>query len=81
MERDLEQAQPCHFDAMLRMLKIVEPTSEVKEQLGIPEPTKGSRVLYILVSPKFHPITKLHGRRFFDVWKQCILCTWSVISA
>jgi len=62
------------------MSKVVEPTSEVKEQLGIPEPTKGSRVLYILVSRKLQPITKLHGRRFFDVWKQCILCTWSVIS-
>ena len=75
MERDLEQAQPCHFDAMLRMSKVVEPTSEVKEQLGIPEPTKGSRGLYILVFRKLQSIMKLHGRRFFEVWKQCILCT------
>ena len=75
MERDLEQAQPCHFDAMLRMSKVVEPTSEVKEQLGIPEPTKGSRVLHIFVFRKLQPIMKLHGRILFDVWKQCISCT------
>ncbi|KAG1799135.1 uncharacterized protein BJ212DRAFT_1305588, partial [Suillus subaureus] len=37
-------------------------------------PTKGSRVLYILVFPKLHSITELDGRVLFDVWRQCILC-------
>lgn len=63
-----------HVPDLLWSHKFVEPTSEVREQLGIPEPTKGSRVLYILVFRKLQPITKLHGKRFFDVWKQCILC-------
>ncbi|KAG2065069.1 hypothetical protein BDR04DRAFT_1060995 [Suillus decipiens] len=49
-------------------------TSTIREALGIPEPTTGSRVLYILVFRKLHPITKLHGKELFDVWYQCILC-------
>jgi len=69
-----------HVPDLLCSHKFVEPTLEVREQLGIPAPTKGSRVLYILVFRKLQPITKLHGKRFFDVWKQCILCTWSVVS-
>jgi hypothetical protein len=58
-----------HVPDLLWSHKFVEPTSEVREQLGIPEPTKGSRVLYILVFRKLQPITKLHGKIFFDVWK------------
>ncbi|KAG1893856.1 uncharacterized protein F5891DRAFT_1116491 [Suillus fuscotomentosus] len=34
----------------------------------------GSRMLYILVFRKLYPITKLHGKDLFDVWRQCILC-------
>ncbi|KAG2124891.1 hypothetical protein DEU56DRAFT_589387 [Suillus clintonianus] len=49
-------------------------TSDFREVLGVPEPTKGSRVLYILVSRKLKPITELHGEELFDVWRQCILC-------
>jgi hypothetical protein len=62
-------------------LKFDEPMSEIRKWLGVEEPTKGSRVLYILVFRRLRPITELHGKDFFDVWKQCILCTWFVVSA
>ncbi|KAG2032589.1 hypothetical protein BDR03DRAFT_903550 [Suillus americanus] len=63
-----------HIPELLWHHTITNPTSAIREALGVPEPTKGSRVLYILVFRKLHPITKLHGRELFDVWYQCILC-------
>jgi len=53
--------------------------SEIREALGVSEPKKGSRVLYILMFPKLQPITDLQGVDFFNMWKQCILCTWFVV--
>ncbi|KIK33486.1 hypothetical protein CY34DRAFT_813573 [Suillus luteus UH-Slu-Lm8-n1] len=50
------------------------PMSAMREALGVPEPTTGSRVFYILVFRKLRPITELHGQQLFDVWHQCILC-------
>ncbi|KAG2134201.1 uncharacterized protein EDB93DRAFT_1042619, partial [Suillus bovinus] len=44
-----------------------------REELGVPEPTKGSRMLYILVFRKLQPITELQNTEFFDVWRQCIM--------
>ncbi|KAG2096069.1 uncharacterized protein F5147DRAFT_763584 [Suillus discolor] len=49
-------------------------TSAVQEALGVPGPTTGGRVLYILVFSKLLPITKLQGKELFDVWHQCISC-------
>ncbi|KAG2356842.1 hypothetical protein BDR07DRAFT_1422043 [Suillus spraguei] len=63
-----------HIPELLWHHTFMNPTSTIREALGIPEPTKGSRVLYILVFRKFHPITKLHDKELFDVWYQCILC-------
>ncbi|KAG1775180.1 hypothetical protein EV702DRAFT_1007960, partial [Suillus placidus] len=54
--------------------RLMNPTSAIREALGVPELTTGSRVLYILVSPKFQPIAKLYNKELFDVWRQCILC-------
>jgi hypothetical protein len=70
-----------HVPDLLWSYKFDEPTSEIRKWLGVEEPTKGSRVLYILVFRRLRPITELHGKDFFDVWKQCILCTWFVVSA
>ncbi|KAG2361198.1 hypothetical protein BDR07DRAFT_1410360 [Suillus spraguei] len=63
-----------HIPKLLWHHTFTNPTSAIREALGIPEPTKGSRVLYILVFPKLHSITMLHGKELFDVWYQCILC-------
>jgi hypothetical protein len=64
-----------HTPELLWHHAFTNPTSAVREALGVPEPTVGSRVLYILVFRKLHSITKLHGKEFFEVWRQCILCT------
>jgi hypothetical protein len=64
-----------HVPDLLWHHKFEEPTSEVRELLGVPEPTKGSCVLYILVFRKLRPITELQGKDFFTVWLQCINCT------
>jgi hypothetical protein len=64
-----------HIPELLWHCTVTNPTSAIRESLGIPEPTMGSRVLYILVFHKLYPITELHGKELFDVWYQCILCT------
>ncbi|KAG2341860.1 hypothetical protein BDR05DRAFT_1060724 [Suillus weaverae] len=63
-----------HIPQLLWHHTFTNPTSAIREALGVPEPTTGNRVLYILVFPKLRPITKLHGTELFDVWYQCILC-------
>ncbi|KAG2073282.1 hypothetical protein BDR04DRAFT_1095178 [Suillus decipiens] len=63
-----------HIPELLWHHTFTNPTSAIREALGVPEPAAGSRVLYVLVFRKFHPITKLHGKELFDVWYQCILC-------
>ncbi|KAG1893871.1 uncharacterized protein F5891DRAFT_1256959 [Suillus fuscotomentosus] len=61
-----------HTPQLLWHHKFTNPTSVIQEALGVPEPTTGSRVLYILVFRKLLPITQLHGKELFDVWRQCI---------
>ncbi|KAG1888135.1 hypothetical protein F4604DRAFT_1080581 [Suillus subluteus] len=63
-----------HIPELLWHHTFTNLTSTIREALGVPEPTTGSRVLYILVFRKLHPITRLHGKELFDVWYQCILC-------
>ncbi|KAG2149133.1 uncharacterized protein EDB93DRAFT_362687 [Suillus bovinus] len=63
-----------HIPELLWHHRFTNPTSAMREALGVPEPTTGSRVLYILVFRKLLPITKLHGKELFDVWRQCMLC-------
>ncbi|KAG2359068.1 hypothetical protein BDR07DRAFT_1415906 [Suillus spraguei] len=50
------------------------PTSAIREVLGVPDPTTGSRMLHIHIFRKLQPITKLQEKEFFDVCFQCILC-------
>jgi hypothetical protein len=64
-----------HIPELLWHHTFTNPTSAIREALGVPEPTTGSRVLHILVFRKLRPITELHGKELFDVWYQCILCT------
>ncbi|KAG1893861.1 uncharacterized protein F5891DRAFT_985493 [Suillus fuscotomentosus] len=63
-----------HIPELLWHHTFTNPTSAIREALDIPEPTTGSRVLYILVFRKLLPITQLHGKELFDVWRQCISC-------
>ncbi|KAG0699555.1 hypothetical protein DFH29DRAFT_1070617 [Suillus ampliporus] len=63
-----------HVPQLLWHCKVKNPTSAVRKALGLADPSKGSRVLYILVFRKLRPITELHGEDFFNVWRQCILC-------
>ncbi|KAG2120529.1 uncharacterized protein F5147DRAFT_831813 [Suillus discolor] len=63
-----------HVPQLLWHHAFTNPTSAIREALGVLEPTTGSRVLYILVFRKLKPITELHDNELFDVWYQCILC-------
>ena len=65
-----------HIPDLFWYYKFDESTSEIRKLLGFPEPKKGSRALYILVFRRLRPITELCGKDFFNVWQQCILCTW-----
>ncbi|KAG1901535.1 uncharacterized protein F5891DRAFT_1144426 [Suillus fuscotomentosus] len=64
-----------HIPELLWHYKFTNSTSAIREALSVPDPTTGSRILYILVFRKLKPITELYGRELFDVWYQCILCT------
>ncbi|KAG1802086.1 uncharacterized protein HD556DRAFT_1438124 [Suillus plorans] len=48
-----------HIPELLWHHRFTNPRSAIREALGVPEPTTGSRVLYILVFRKLLPITKL----------------------
>ncbi|KAG2049304.1 hypothetical protein BDR06DRAFT_1023958 [Suillus hirtellus] len=61
-----------HVPELLWHHTFTNPTSAIREALDVPESTKGSRVLYILVFRKLFPITQLCGKERFDVWRQCI---------
>ncbi|KAG2149123.1 uncharacterized protein EDB93DRAFT_1103681 [Suillus bovinus] len=63
-----------HIHELLWHHQSMNPTSIIREALGVPEPTTGSRVLYIILFHKLLTITKLHGKELFDAWHQCILC-------
>jgi serine/threonine protein kinase len=65
-----------HIPELLWHHTFTNPTSAIREALRVPEPTTGSRVLYILVFRKLHPIItkELRQKEVFDVWSQCILC-------
>ncbi|KAG2096090.1 uncharacterized protein F5147DRAFT_641739 [Suillus discolor] len=63
-----------HVPELLWHHTFTHPTSAIREALDVPEPTTGSRVLYVLVFRKLKPITELHAHELFDVWYQCILC-------
>ncbi|KAG2149147.1 uncharacterized protein EDB93DRAFT_1337111 [Suillus bovinus] len=67
-----------HIPELLWHHGFTNPTSAMREALGVPEPTTGSRVLYILVFRKLYPITKLYGKELFDVWRQSILCHFTL---
>ncbi|KAG0699558.1 hypothetical protein DFH29DRAFT_42328 [Suillus ampliporus] len=74
---EIAKQQPTvdgHVPQLLWYCKVKNPTSAVRKTLGIANPGKGSRVLYILIFRKLRPITELHGEDFFNVWRQCILC-------
>ncbi|KAG0699024.1 hypothetical protein DFH29DRAFT_855315 [Suillus ampliporus] len=70
----LQETVKDHVPQLLGHYKVDNPTSAVREALGMPNPTKGSRVLYILVFRKLRPITELNAEDFFNVWRQCISC-------
>ncbi|KAG1787721.1 uncharacterized protein HD556DRAFT_1448401 [Suillus plorans] len=61
-------------DEIAKHYKFMNSTSAIREALSVPDPTTGSRILYILVFRKLKPITELYSRELFDVWYQCILC-------
>ncbi|KIK36542.1 hypothetical protein CY34DRAFT_510383 [Suillus luteus UH-Slu-Lm8-n1] len=63
-----------HIPELLWYHTFTNPTSTIRESLGVPKPTTRSRVFYIIIFNKLYPITKLHGKELFDVWYQCILC-------
>jgi hypothetical protein len=65
-----------HIPELLWHHTFMNPTSAFRETLGVPEPTTGSRVLYMLVFRKLNPITELHSQQLFDVLYQCILCKY-----
>ncbi|OJA13872.1 hypothetical protein AZE42_12213, partial [Rhizopogon vesiculosus] len=67
-----QDAVKSHVPHLLWHHKFKDPMSKIREALGVSEPAKGIRALYILVFHKLQPITELKGTEFFDVWRQCI---------
>jgi hypothetical protein len=61
-----QDAVKGHVPHLLWHHKFKDPTSQFREALGVSEPAKGNRVLYILVFRKLKLITELEGTEFFD---------------
>jgi hypothetical protein len=51
-------------------------TATVRKALGIDEPDRGSRVLYIIMFRKLVPITTLSGKDFLRAWWDVVVCTF-----
>jgi len=49
-------------------------TVGIRRTLGIDEPERGSRALYIIVFRKLVPITTLSGKEFLRAWWQVVVC-------
>ncbi|KAF9245415.1 hypothetical protein BU15DRAFT_71167 [Melanogaster broomeanus] len=49
-------------------------TSTVRKALGLKDPTKGSRTLFLLIFKKLSPIKELQNDELWDAWRQCVLC-------
>jgi hypothetical protein len=77
-EGNLKSNVKNHVAHLFWYHKFDEPTSEVRKllQVGLAEPKMSSRALYILVYRRLQSITELHSKDLFNVWQQCILCTW-----
>ncbi|KAF8837585.1 hypothetical protein BDN67DRAFT_1013749 [Paxillus ammoniavirescens] len=49
-------------------------TSTIRKALGLEDPNKGSRTLFLLICKKLSPTKELQGDNLFDAWRQCVLC-------
>jgi hypothetical protein len=66
-----------HIPEMVWFHKFDETsTATVRKTLGIDEPDRGSRVLYIIVFRKLVPITTLSGKDFLRAWWDVVVCTF-----
>ncbi|KAH7927549.1 hypothetical protein BV22DRAFT_264501 [Leucogyrophana mollusca] len=63
-----------HVPEVLFVHKFENSTAELRRALGIANPQKGSRTLYIIVFRKLSPITDLSGAEFLSAWWDCVLC-------
>ncbi|KAH7903117.1 hypothetical protein BJ138DRAFT_1120710 [Hygrophoropsis aurantiaca] len=72
-----EQQRDSEPTILVKVKEIANKCADV-ETLGISDPQKGSRVLYLLDFRKLRPITELTteltGLNFLSVWWQCVLC-------
>jgi len=65
-----------HIPEMVWFHKFDETsTANIRKTLGIDDPERGSRVLYIIVFRKLLPITSLKGDDFLRAWWQVVVCT------
>ena len=67
-----------HVPHMLWHHRFDNPTSAIRERLGISDATKGSRSLHLIVFRKLRPSTKLEGDEYIKVWWQCVVCEYGL---
>ena len=64
-----------HIPEMVWFHKFDETSKAgIRKTLGIDEPERGSRALYIIVFRKLVPITTLSGKDFLRAWWQVVVC-------
>ncbi|KIJ10548.1 hypothetical protein PAXINDRAFT_101973 [Paxillus involutus ATCC 200175] len=69
-----DEAVRGHVPILLLAKKFPVSTSTIRKALGLDDPDKGSRTLFLLVFKKLSPIEELQGDELFDAWRQCVLC-------
>jgi hypothetical protein len=63
-----------HVPILLLAKRLTVSTSTIRNALGLEDPDKGSRTLFLLVFKKLSPMKELQGNELFDAWRHCVLC-------
>ncbi|KAF9236277.1 hypothetical protein BU15DRAFT_77121 [Melanogaster broomeanus] len=70
-----DEAVRGHVPTLLLSKKFTTlSTSTIRKALGLEDPTKGSRTLFLLVFKKLSPIKELQNDELWNAWRQCVLC-------
>ncbi|KAG1768849.1 hypothetical protein EDD22DRAFT_843893 [Suillus occidentalis] len=78
-EKDTEGKVKYHVPEMVWSHKFEDTsTAHIRTALGLKDPERGRRVLYIIVFKKLDPITDLSEDEFLSAWWQIILCHYAL---
>ncbi|KAF9236764.1 hypothetical protein BU15DRAFT_76590 [Melanogaster broomeanus] len=73
-----DEAIRGHVPTLLWSTKFPFSTSTIRKALGFEDHARGSCALFLLEFTKLSPIKELGPDEFFQAWRQCVLCHYSL---